>query len=332
MRRSIQLTLLVSGSLLASGCQMFHSNSARLQAGLHIKTQLEPHAYAQAQFEVGRGALASGNHATAAIAFRNSALEPDFAARSHNGLAIAYAGMGRNDLAEQYFNLAIAEDPANAQFSNNLLRLQRANFASEQARQARAELAARPAQPEQPQILRGTEQRASLAVSSPTNRVGGPTANGVFVGGGAINKGSHNTLKVRVPHSHNALPTIVVGQPRLQGTDPAVAIDGPRSPASNRRGPDQPETSLEVQRQPRRTVTFVVRTNEPKPERAHIQTTGRRYSDQQFAEIFAPYSNNSERGPILGAVSSPGLRSDGLAAPIAARAVSADSNLAVADK
>jgi len=79
-------------------------------------------------------------------------------------------------------------------------------------------------------------------------------------------------------------------------------------------------------------VTFVVLPNEPKPERSHIQTTGRRYSDQQFAEIFAPYSNNAERGRVLGAVSSPGLRSDTVAAPVVTIGVSADSSLAVADK
>lgn len=315
---------------MASGCQMFHSNSARLQAGLRIPQQAAPHTYAQQQLELGRAALATQNYASAAAAFRNSALEPEFAAESHNGLAIAYAGMGRNDLAEDYFRQAIAEDPATPKYADNLLRLQRANFAIEQDRRARAELIAIPAAPQSAQVMPGTSLRASLTITAPTNQMRA-------AGGTAIHIGAyyppHTKPAQRVSSARakrDPLPTIATRESTSLPADPVAAVAGPQSPAVARSGTERRTVSLTMPRQPKRPLADGAPRLERRSASSPIQTTGRRYTDQQFAEVFAPYSGIAERTPIMGSVSSPGLRSNAAPRSVLAQAPSESSSLAVA--
>ena len=317
---------------MASACQMFHSNSARLQAGLRIPQQAAPHAYAQQQLELGRAALATQNYASAATAFRNSALEPEFAAASHNGLAIAYAGMGRNDLAEGYFRQAIAEDPATLKYADNLLRLQRANFAIEQDRRARAVLIAIPAAPQSARVLPGTPRRASLTVTAPTNRM--RTAGRTSIHIGAYYPPQTKPAQ-RVSSAHakrDPLPTIATRESTSLPADPIAAVAGPQSPAVARFGTERRTVSLTMPRQPKRPLAAGAPRLERTTASSPIQTTGRRYTDQQFAEIFAPYSGIAARAPIMGSVSSPGLRSDAAPRPVLAQAPTEGSSLAVAEQ
>lgn len=329
MRRSIQIVFLITGAVTVSGCQILHSNSARLQAGLRIPQQPEPRSYALQQLEVGRAALIAHNYATAVAAFRNSALEPDLAAASHNGLAIAYAGMGRNDLAERYFDEAIVENPANRRYADNLLRLQRANFESEQARLARAELLPAPAGPQAARIMPGTAQRAALIATTPINRItaaGGPI---VHIGAYTPLRASPRRIaKARRP-KHDALPTVAVREVKSSALAPERATTSPNNPDLPSPAYARREVTLNMPRQPRQTLVIGNSGKKRRDASPSIKTTGRLYSDLKFAEIFAPYSGIAERTPILGVVSSAGLRRNTEPQWVIAQQASESSTLAV---
>ena len=57
------------------------------------------------------------------MAFRDAQRTPQFAASAHNGMGVAYAELGRADLAERYFLAAIAAAPEDRRFATNLARL-----------------------------------------------------------------------------------------------------------------------------------------------------------------------------------------------------------------
>lgn len=74
--------------------------------------------------EEGRAALRAGNLSTAAALLRIAQQNPDTRAAASNGLGVVYVQLGRRDLAERYFRLALAADPANPKYAANLVRLQ----------------------------------------------------------------------------------------------------------------------------------------------------------------------------------------------------------------
>ncbi|WAT16704.1 tetratricopeptide repeat protein [Aurantiacibacter sp. MUD11] len=76
------------------------------------------------QFEVGRLALDRGNFAEAIAAFSSARVEPSLLGPSLNGMGVAYAQLGREDLAERYFREAVRAAPTDERFAANLLRLQ----------------------------------------------------------------------------------------------------------------------------------------------------------------------------------------------------------------
>ena len=59
---------------------------------------------------MGRQALADGQYGTAIAALRFARLDPACSAEATNALGVAYARIGRDDLAERYFREALALD------------------------------------------------------------------------------------------------------------------------------------------------------------------------------------------------------------------------------
>src|SRR3546814_7754482 len=51
-----------------------------------------------------------------------AALNPDAAPEAYNGLGVAYARLGRADLAERYFKMALSMEGTNPRFAANLER------------------------------------------------------------------------------------------------------------------------------------------------------------------------------------------------------------------
>lgn len=68
----------------------------------------------------GRTFLASKQYGLAIELFKTASRDPALAADSFNGLAVAYDGIGRSDLAERYFQRALASRPDDQRTRRNL--------------------------------------------------------------------------------------------------------------------------------------------------------------------------------------------------------------------
>lgn len=176
-QRTLMLATLPLAALLA-GCQSFGAKSRHLEAGIRVAEPVDAMALVTQQLAEGRAALAARNYATAVASFRSAALEPTAAAEAHNGLAIAYAGIGRDDLADRYFRTAIAEAPENSRYQANLVRLDRTRQRIMAVAEARLAAASRP-MPER--RLAGTASRASILLVAPQRRLQRISATGVLL-------------------------------------------------------------------------------------------------------------------------------------------------------
>lgn len=123
MRRkliAIGLLALVMPGL--GGCALLGLNKEpRIQAAGTIPVGAD----AFVQFEAGRASLEHGLYASAIAEFSSARGEPSLLAPSLNGMAVAYANLGRLDLAQRYFRQAIAAAPEDERFTANLARLER---------------------------------------------------------------------------------------------------------------------------------------------------------------------------------------------------------------
>ena len=149
MKTAIKLLAVVGAAAMLGGCQSFPLTSWM------FKKDSKPGAERQAlagntvgALEEGGAFLRAGNVSAAVASYRIALLDHATRADASNGLAVAYARLGRDDLAERYFMAAIAADPENPKFVANLLRLQQqvilARRAGEEVRRAAAVAAVAP--------------------------------------------------------------------------------------------------------------------------------------------------------------------------------------------
>ncbi len=82
-------------------------------------------AAATAATDAGRQRLADGQVGQAIESFQTALAGGEPVAPALNGLGVAYARLGRGDLAERYFQEAMAADPAEQRYADNLTRLLR---------------------------------------------------------------------------------------------------------------------------------------------------------------------------------------------------------------
>lgn len=125
MKTSIKMLAVVSGAALLGGCQSFPLTSWMFKgerSGGEQAPQLAGNT--AGALDEGKAFLRDGNIAAAIASFRIASLERATRADASNGLAVAYARLGRPDLAERYFRAAIVDDPDNPKYVANLLRLQ----------------------------------------------------------------------------------------------------------------------------------------------------------------------------------------------------------------
>lgn len=78
-----------------------------------------------AETTAGRQQLADGQIGLALESFQRALAKGEPPAPAINGLGVAYARLGRYDLARRYFEEAAASDPADPRYSDNLTRLMR---------------------------------------------------------------------------------------------------------------------------------------------------------------------------------------------------------------
>lgn len=114
--RHIGLVLSASIVCLASGC------AAGPRATLEIRNvdHAQLASPGQRSIERGKELLQRGQYADAISAFRKALRDEPDGAEANNGLAIAYDGIGRKDLARRYFELAVAEKPDEIRYRGNL--------------------------------------------------------------------------------------------------------------------------------------------------------------------------------------------------------------------
>lgn len=122
--------ILISGTALVmlSGCQ-----SVLTKIGFQGSHSVDSSAMASAsdgtRLELGLAALRNGSPGNAIYHFERAVLDPSAAADAFNGMGVAYAQLGRIDLAERFFTTAIMIEPSDARFARNLQRLQQADEA-----------------------------------------------------------------------------------------------------------------------------------------------------------------------------------------------------------
>ncbi|MCZ8325373.1 MAG: hypothetical protein O9283_08945 [Sphingomonadaceae bacterium] len=156
MRKSPgSLALVLAGTVALAGCTSPMGRIA-LREGHRVDPALLA-VPANPDLVSGKQALSAGNYGAAIAALRLARLDPASAAEATNGLAVAYAGIGRDDLAERYFRQAVAMAPDDRRFAANLAR-----FTQDRETQlAAAEPPAPPPAPVVPQLKAGLHVAAA---------------------------------------------------------------------------------------------------------------------------------------------------------------------------
>ena len=139
MLKSGQTIAILTGSLLVAGCQATGTKFARLNDSIKVPEAMPRLQRTEGQLAAGREALGQRNFTAAITAFRAASLEPALKPAAQNGLGVAFAGIGRDDLAELHFRNAISLEPANLRYEENLARLYRVQLAAAKARRDKTE-------------------------------------------------------------------------------------------------------------------------------------------------------------------------------------------------
>ncbi|MFL0357721.1 tetratricopeptide repeat protein [Erythrobacter sp. GH1-10] len=93
--------------------------------------------------ELGRAALKAGAPGTAIHHFERAVLDPAQAPDAYNGMGVAYAQLGREDLAERFFNAALMLRPHDQKIARNLERLYKSDIGNSARALAKKETEAR---------------------------------------------------------------------------------------------------------------------------------------------------------------------------------------------
>jgi tetratricopeptide (TPR) repeat protein len=165
MKVPFKLGLVAVAAVSLGGCQSFPLTSWMFRDSQPDRAAEQQLASNPAgALEEGRASLQQGNLAAAVAAFRIAQLDRSTRADASNGLAIAYAKLGRADLAERYFQAAILADPENTKYVANLLRLQQQTMLARRNQADEALAAAQPTprpQPDDAPLLADNVERVS---------------------------------------------------------------------------------------------------------------------------------------------------------------------------
>ena len=126
MRAVVSAIALASASLLLGGCQSIFGDAFAAGSSRANSASVDLSDYFALRLETGRRHLAHNRPTQAIVAFRQASYDAAHSGEAFNGMAVAYAQIGRRDLAERYFKLAIAADPTDVRYVRNLAKLDRA--------------------------------------------------------------------------------------------------------------------------------------------------------------------------------------------------------------
>ncbi|MFN4038005.1 MAG: hypothetical protein ACK4IB_01605 [Erythrobacter sp.] len=213
MQVQIKAAILGSALVALSGCQSFPVVGKWFNGKPNVaqgESQLANSG--DSALEDGRAELRKGNVASAIANFQLALSNRATRADAANGLAVAWANLGRNDLAEQYFMAALRDQPENERFAANLIRLQAAkSLAKREPVQERA-LAASPV---------AAPTGSALAADTGSASRGQLTGSAVRI--------SPNEVLIRSAPVMAGAPRMTVqyaGSARAAKSDPATAAKG----------------------------------------------------------------------------------------------------------
>lgn len=125
MKSTSTIALAVTVGVSLSGCQaLFGSRTAHVDSASEARVA-GAEATVNPALEQGRQLLQAGRIAQAVELLRVAQRDPESMAEASNALGVAYAKLGRHDLADRYFRMALALRPEEARFAANMVRLQR---------------------------------------------------------------------------------------------------------------------------------------------------------------------------------------------------------------
>lgn len=191
---------------LLSGCALFHP-SHRANIAIRVPDQPSVEEYGAQQMALGRKMLDEDNYGQAIIAFRNVQHITEQAAAAHNGMGIAYSQLGRPDLAERYFKLALIEAPGERRYQANLDRFYQSAPALAKVDRSEA-LASAEAASLPPLRLVNAAGDALIRVELPAARTVRVSSNEVLIETGPVE------VRRRAPRSQMARATAANGEPR----------------------------------------------------------------------------------------------------------------------
>lgn len=192
MQKANVAALLLLTAPLLGGCNSIFGGISSAGDDQQRDPMSELIEFADAQLAVGKSALDQGQYAKAVSAFRDARVSPQAAAAANNGLAIAYAKLGRADLAERYFRVALILAPHEQSYQANLARLYRTTLVPTDESTGREMLAAAGKvqqkdnfPPAVAKLESTTKLKGAVMVEPPTSRLTRVSANEVRIGGGA---------------------------------------------------------------------------------------------------------------------------------------------------
>ncbi|MFZ9396571.1 MAG: tetratricopeptide repeat protein [Erythrobacter sp.] len=176
MKAGLRFTTCLVAVVALSGCQSF-VNSLGFGPRQSAQTGQLAEVFGSQELERGREALKAGHVMQAIEQFRMAAVNEQYAPDAFNGLGVAYARLGRADLAERYFRTAVELDSNNPKFAANLARFYEtplgASALAMREREAAATLAKaeQAAQAEQLAAAEAVAPRSPVTVERPAVQV-----------------------------------------------------------------------------------------------------------------------------------------------------------------
>ena len=233
MKTGLRFTGCLVAALALSGCQSFVDS---LGFGPRKAAEAEQLAdvFGATELERGRAALKAGHVMQAIEQFRMAALNEKHAPDAFNGLGVAYARLGRADLAERYFRTAVELDSANPKFAANLARFYETPLGASALAMREREATAMLAKAEQ---AAQAEQLAALEAP-----VAPPSAVTVERPAVQVARGSNREVRVAAaPEAKAAAPrqaATAVPRPARESRITLVGrSEGPASDAQGAKGP-----------------------------------------------------------------------------------------------
>ena len=170
----VRAVILAVAALQLGGCSSFLGLKFAHRPKAEPATAAPALATAATLTETGRRQLAAGQPGLAIESFQKALASSEAKAPALNGMGVAFARLGRYDLAQRFFTQAMAIDPADSRYADNMTRLMRSpnlamrrdgDVAATAARQAMAP--AQAAAPAVGQIQRLSRGEVRIAFAPP---------------------------------------------------------------------------------------------------------------------------------------------------------------------